>query len=148
MTTIKKHGLYGYNQGCRCFVCRRAKADGQARFRERKKQGAIDMPTGNESSKGDTMELLTRSEIAALGVIPVEAEQIAHIAIVTARLLDEIEKEGKWHLLNATSKRYLELMADLRGAVAPAPAREDDEDDDDFLRGLGTLGSSGAQPGA
>jgi hypothetical protein len=148
MATIKKHGLYGYNQGCRCFVCRRAKADGQARFRERKKQGAIDMPTGNESSKGDTMELLTRSEIAALGVIPVEAEQIAHIAIVTARLLDEIEKEGKWHLLNATSKRYLELMADLRGAVAPAPAREDDEDDDDFLRGLGTLGSSGAQPGA
>lgn len=146
MPKINKHGLYAYNQGCRCFVCRRAKADGQARFRERKKQGAIDMPTGNESANGDSMELLTRSEIMGLGILPVEAEQIAHIAIVTARLLDTIEKQGTWHLLNATSKRYVELMRDLRAAIEPKGAEE--EDDDDFLRGLGTLGSSGAQPGA
>lgn len=145
MPTIKKHGFYGYNQGCRCFVCRRAKADGQARFRERKKQGAIDMATANESSAGDTMELLTRSEIAALGVLPVEAEQVAHLAIVTARLIDRIEKEGTWHLLNATTKRYVELMAELRATIAPPGAEE--EDDDEFLRGVGTFGASGAQSG-
>lgn len=146
MPKITKHGLYAYNQGCRCFVCRRAKADGQARFRERKKQGAIDMPTDNEKPGGETMELLTRSEIAAAGILPVEAEQIAHLAIITARLLDTIEKQGTWHLLNSTSKRYVELMGDFRAAVTPPSAEEEDEDD--FLRGLGTLGASGAQPGA
>jgi hypothetical protein len=146
VAAAKKHGLYAYNQGCRCFVCRRAKADAMARFRERRKQGEIDMPTGNESSAGDSMELLTRSEIMALGMLPVEAEQIAHLAIITARLIDTIEKQGTWHLLNSTTKRYVELMADLRATIAPAPAEEEDEDD--FLRGVGTFGVTGAQSGS
>lgn len=132
------HGLTGYNYGCGCLVCRRSKTEAQRRFKD-KRDGRIpsDMPT----SAGQ-QEKLTRIEIANLGVdLSDEQQSLANLAIIHAKLVDTIEKEQRWHLLNATTKSLRETMKELRGTLPKRRQQTDEEEgDDDFaanLRGFG-----------
>jgi hypothetical protein len=135
---IKKHGYGGWRKGCGCFTCRRGKADSQAKFRARKngftpEREPVTMPDGCGE-----IEKLVRTEIIAIGLLTDEASTIAALAIKSAKLLDKIEVEGKFHLQGGTVKTLRELLRELHGIMSSQ--RRDGEEEDDELAGLRTFG--------
>lgn len=138
---IKTHGIRGYALGCRCFVCRRSHANRKANERARQRERGKEQPDTANVKEG-RMELLCQTELMGLGYLTDEAESQAHIALITAKLIDKIEREGTWHLLNATTKRYTEVMDKLRSTISHKSGGEDDGDD--LLGSLGTFGATGA----
>lgn len=137
---IKKHGYNGWRKGCGCYVCRRGKADAQARFRARKdgfkvpETSAITIPDGCGE-----IETLVRVEIIGMGPLSDDAATIAALAIKSAKLLDKIEVEGKYHLQGGTVKTLRELMRELHGTLNKAGQTSGEEEDDE-LAGLRTFG--------
>lgn len=140
-----QHGGSGYRYGCGCLVCRRWNADQQQKYkveRDQAKQDREDLALANREAKqasGATgkQEDLTRAEIDALGALNDEQASLAHLAMVHAKLIDTIEKEERWHLLNATTRSLRDTMKDLRGTLRTAKPVEEDEDDGLNLRGFG-----------
>lgn len=137
-----KHGTLGaYNAGCGCFECRRRKSVAVERYRE-KQRGTTQAPEGAPKGAGK-QETLTWQEIDALGVdLTPEQSSLANLAMLNAKLIDTIEKEGRWHLLNTTSKSLRDTLKDLRATLPKAPGAKEDEDDDDDLgpiRGFGAV---------
>jgi hypothetical protein len=135
---IKKHGYGGWRKGCGCFTCRRGKADAQAKFRARKMGWTADRKPVTLPDGCGEIETLVRTEIIAMGSLTDEANTIAALAIKSAKLLDKIEVEGKFHLQGATVKTLRELMRELHGMMNPQ--RGPREEDDDELAGLRTFG--------
>lgn len=137
---IKTHGLAGWKKGCGCFICRRGKADAQARFRA-SKDGFVPPPdTGITMPDGcGETETKVRIEIMDMGKLTHEADTIAHLAIKSAKLLDKIEVEGKYHLQSGTMKTLRDLMRELHGTLKTA-GRGTEGEDDDLLGSLRTFG--------
>jgi len=130
-----RHGQAGYQRhGCRCSVCRRGKADAQARFRA--KQRGED---GERVTVGaGPIEASTRAVVADCGPLDDAGAALGDVAVMHARLLDSIPETGRWHLLSSTTRTWRELMHDLASLVSPAGQGPDD--DDEFLRSLRRFG--------
>lgn len=132
-----KHGLTGFTQHkCGCFTCRRAKAEAQQRYKD-KQRGILppDAPAG-----AGKQEQLTFREISELGSeLTNEQASLANIALMHAKLLDTIEKEQRWHLLNATTKSLRETMKELRATLPKRRERDPDADGEDEDDDLGPL---------
>ncbi|TQJ41514.1 hypothetical protein FBY33_3629 [Arthrobacter sp. SLBN-112] len=128
-----KHGQSGYQKhGCRCFVCRRGKADAQARFRAKQRgEGVGAIPEGM-----GPVEASTRAVVDACGPQDDAGAALADVTVMHARLLDSIPETGRWHLLSATTRTWRELMGDLAALSKTAQV----QDDDDFLKSLRPLG--------
>lgn len=132
-----KHGQSGYQRhGCKCFVCRRGKADAQARFRA-KQRGEEVAPLPDEGV--GPVEASTRGFIHVCGPLDDAGTALGEVAVMHARLLDSIAETGRWHLLTATTRSWRELLRDLEASSV----RDHDEGDDDFLPSLRPLGVSG-----
>ena len=130
------HGVQGWNKGCGCFVCRRAKAEAQARYRAKVRGEEPADPDKPKFPKGaGKQEKLTLTEIHALGTLSDEGESLANLALMNAKLIDTIQAESKWHLLSTTIRSLRETMKDLK-ATLPAASRNDEEDEDDFAASL------------
>ncbi len=132
-----KHGQSGYQRhGCKCFVCRRGKADAQARFRA-KQRGEEVAPPSDEGV--GPVEASTRGFIHVCGPLDDAGTALGDVAVMHARLLDSIPETGRWHLLSATTRTWRELMRDL----AASSELDRDDEDDDFLGSMRPLGRPG-----
>ena len=134
------HGIKGWQYGCGCFVCRRGKADKQAKYREGKKRRDEGKSNPKIPEGAGEIEVLVRREFAGLGELNDDAATIAALAIKSAKLLDKIEVEGKFHLQGATVKTLRELLRELHGTMNATAGKRSGEDQDD-LEDFGTLGS-------
>lgn len=135
-----QHGASGYRFGCGCQVCRAwqqgHQQDYKAKRAKAQKAHADDQAATKDRTTG-SQERLIQAEIDNLGELSDEQQSLAHLAIVHAKLVDTIEKEERWHLLNATTRSLRETMKDLRGTLRITKPKEEDEDDDLNLRGFG-----------
>lgn len=132
-----KHGQSGYQRhGCRCFVCRRGKADAQARFRakQRGEDAVGPLPEGV-----GPVEASTRGFVYACGPLDDAGTALGEVAVMHAQLLDSIRETGRWHLLTPASRSWRECMRDL----AAWSERENEDVEDDFISSLRPLGAPG-----
>jgi hypothetical protein len=133
-----KHGPSGYAKGCGCPTCSESNRLGQERKRLRDKgepTGPMkDLPAGTYGDR----ETKVRKVIAGYGELSDEAEVVASLAIMNARLIDRIQLDGKWHLQSVTIKSLRDCMKELKTLVnIPAPAPKSGEGGpDDFAATL------------
>lgn len=144
---IKTHGVPGWKQGCRCFECRRAHNEDMRQYRARVKANGGNPPARKKTVRvpagAGVVETRIRNQFGQMGLEGnLEAQTLMDLAYINARLIDDIEDSGRWHLLSTAQKVLLDVMDRLRKLQAPgaaggsAGAGDEPEGVDDFVAGL------------
>jgi hypothetical protein len=82
------------------------------------------------------VERRLRIKIGALGLTTDEAKTLEELALMNARLLDQIPVNGRWHLMGTAQRLLLDAMDRLTAAGGGKQARSPEGELDDFVDGL------------
>lgn len=135
------HGLSGYRRGCRCETCRRAKREYMRDYRARKKEdaevvaevvrevAALDplrpVPSIDMQSKPGRVERALRKDLEHLVGEPPWKRTLSKMALLNARLLDQVPAIDRLDLISPIQLRTLEVLNRLRAVSAGGSVAED-----------------------
>ncbi len=128
------HGMSGYRKGCRCETCRRAKRDYMRDYRARKNEdaevvaevvrevAALDplapVPSIDLTSKAGRVERALRKDLGELVGEPPWRRTLSKIALLNARILDQVPRIDRLDLVSPLELRTLEVLNRLRAVSA------------------------------
>ena len=135
------HGMSGYRKGCRCETCRRAKRDYMRAYRASKKEDAevvaevvrevtaldplAPVPSIDLTSAPGRVEQALRKDLKALVGEPPWRRTLSKIALLNARILDQVPRIDRLDLVSPLELRTLEVLNRLRAVSAGGSVAED-----------------------